>query len=163
MNNKNLGKIKVNSFRCIVMVILILSALLSSIVPVYAEGVKKPTVSKPSVGQAPVMEENNNEPLFGSMFENGGANEESVAEKDDTAEDSSAVAVGNILTNTMLSMFLSVAGILGVLCLSLGIVSLIRNILLEDADGKSRAIVMTLIGVVMSVAKAALPTLLQVA
>lgn len=163
MNSKNLRKTKVNKIKYVIMVILILSALLSSIVPVYAEGVKKPTVSKPSVGQAPVMEENNNEPLFGSMFEDGGANEESVAEKDDAAEDSSAVAVGNILTNTMMSMFLSVAGILGVLCLSLGIVSLIRNILLEDPDGKSRAVAMTLVGVVMSVAKAALPTLLQVA
>ena len=163
MNSKNLRKTKVNKIKYVIMVILILSALLSSIVPVYAEGVKKPTVSKPSVGQAPVMEENNNEPLFGSMFEDGGADEENVAEKDDAAEDSGAVAVGNILSNTMLSMFLSVAGILGVLCVSLGIVSLIRNILLEDPDGKSRAVAMTLVGVVMSVAKAALPTLLQVA
>ena len=98
MNSKNLRKTKVNKIKYVIMVILILSALLSSIVPVYAEGVKKPTVSKPSVGQAPVMEENNDEPLFGSMFENGGANEESVAEKNDAAEDSSAVAVGNILS-----------------------------------------------------------------
>lgn len=185
MNSKKSRKIKVNKLKYIFTVFLILSALFTSIIPVYAEGVTKPSVSKPSVGSASnktedkyaeddvgflesLFEEEETERIitdkeetgsvFGSLFENTEKTDEEIAE-----ENSGTETAGSMLTGTMLSMFLSIARIVGVLCLAFGLISLIRSIFLDDADGKGRAVVMSVAGVALSALKSVVSILVQVA
>lgn len=180
MNNKRYKN--VNKIKYILTIIIIISALLSSIVPVYAEGAKKPTVSKPSVGSAPIKTEDKyaeddkglfeslfeedetkkvitdntkEESSFGSLFENAGENEESTAE-DSTTENSGAEITGDAVNSvvfSVLSMLLNISRYMGVLCLSFGLIRFIMSMVSEDSDAKFRSIGFIAVGVILVVLK----------
>ena len=159
-----------------------LNALLSSFIPVYAEGVKKPTVSKPSVGSAPsnsedryekddvgfldsifeeketnkvITDDTKEESSFGSMFENTGENEENAAE-DSTTENSGAEITGDAVNSvvfSVLSMLLNISRYMGVLCLSFGLIRFIMSMVSEDSNAKFRSIGFIAVGVILVVLK----------